>query len=129
MNIVRRSIAVCLAVLFMAPAANAQNHVIGKSTLDKAVQERVSRDQADREAISTLLQRSEVRDVAARAGISLEKAQAAVATLEGSDLQAIASQARAVENNLAGGQSAVVISTTTIIIVLLLVILIVALAD
>jgi hypothetical protein len=67
MRIVRRSLAVCLAVLFMAPAVNAQNHVIGKSALDKAVQERVSRDQADREAITSLLQRADVREVAARA--------------------------------------------------------------
>jgi hypothetical protein len=126
MSIVRRSLAVCLAVLFMVPAVNAQNHVIGKSALDKAVQERVSRDQADREAITSLLQRTEVREVAARAGVSLDKAQAAVSTLEGSELQQIASQARAVQNDLAGGQSAIVISTTTIIIVLLIVLLIVA---
>jgi hypothetical protein len=126
MRIVRRSLAVCLAVLFMVPAVNAQNHVIGKSALDKAVQERVSRDQADREAIASLLQRADVREVAARAGVSLDKAEAAVSTLEGSELQQIASQARAVQNDLAGGQSAIVISTTTIIIVLLIVLLIVA---
>lgn len=126
MRIVRRSLAVCLAVLFMAPSVNAQNHVIGKAALDKAVQERVSRDQADREAITSLLQRADVRAVAAKAGVSLDKAQAAVSTLEGSELQQIASQARAVQNDLAGGQSAIVISTTTIIIVLLIVLLIVA---
>ena len=129
MRIVRRSLAVCLAVLFMAPAANAQNHVIGKSALDKAVQQRVSRDQADRDAITSLLQRAEVRDIAAKAGISLETAQTAVSTLQGDDLRQIASQARQVQNDLAGGASTVVISTTTNIIVLLLVILIVALAD
>ena len=129
MRIVRRSLAVCLAVLFMAPAANAQNHVIGKSALDKAVQSRVSQDQADRAAIRSLLQRAEVRQVAARAGLSLARAEAAVTTLEGADLREIASQARQVQTDLAGGASTVVISTTTIIIVLLLVILIVALAD
>lgn len=126
MRIVRRSLAVCLAVLLMAPAVSAQNHVIGKSALDKAVQDRVSRDQADRQAIASLLQRAEVREIAAKAGVSLEKAEAAVSTLEGSELEQIASQARAVQNDLAGGQSAVVISTTTIIIVLLIVLLIVA---
>jgi hypothetical protein len=115
--------------MFMAPAAHAQQSVIGKSTLDKAVQERVSRDQADRDAIRTLLQRADVREVAAKAGLSIDKAEAAVATLAGNDLQELASQARQVQNELAGGASTVVISTTTIIIVLLLVILIVALAD
>ena len=129
MRIVRRSLAVCLAVLFMAPAVQAQDHVIGQSALDKAVQQRVSQEQADREAIRSLLQRSEVRDIAARAGISLDTAQAAVSTLQGKDLQQAAQQARQVQNDLAGGASTLVISTTTIIIVLLLVILIVAIAD
>jgi len=127
MRIVRHSLAVCLAVLFMAPLASAQDHVIGNAALDKAVQQRVASEQADRQAILSLLQRQEVRDVAARAGLSVDKAQAAVSTLQGTDLQQAASQARQVQNNLAGGASTIVISTTTIIIVLLIV-LIVALA-
>ena len=129
MRLVRRTVAVCLAVLFMTPAVNAQSNVIGKSALDKAVQERVSRDQADREAIRTLLQRAEVRDVAGKAGISLDRAATAVSTLQGDDLRQIADQARQIDNQLAGGRSTIVISTTTIIIVLLLVILIIAIAD
>lgn len=129
MRLVRRTVAVCLAVLFMAPAAHAQSNVIDRSALDKAVQERVARDQADRDAIRTLLQRAEVREVAGQAGISLDKAAAAVSTLQGDDLRQIADQARQVDNNLAGGASTIVISTTTIIIVLLLVILIIAIAD
>ena len=87
MRIVRRSLAVCLAVLFMAPAVQAQDHVIDKSALDKAVQQRVSQEQADRDAIVSLLHRSEVRDIAARAGISLDTAEAAVSTLKGNDLR------------------------------------------
>jgi hypothetical protein len=129
MRFVRRSLAVCLAVLFMAPAASAQSHVIGASALDKAVQARVSQEQADREAIASLLRRAEVRDIADKAGLSLEQANAAVATLEGDDLRQLASHARQVQNELAGGASTIVISTTTIIIVLLLVILIIAIAD
>ena len=129
MRIVRRFFAICLAVLFMAPAVRAQDHVVGQSALDQAVQQRVSQEQADREAIVALLQRSEVRDIASKAGISMEKAEAAVSTLQGKDLQQAAQQARQVQNDLAGGASTVVISTTTIIIVLLLVILIVAIAD
>jgi hypothetical protein len=129
MRIVRRSLAVCLAVLLMAPTAGAQNHVIGKAALEQAVQNRVSHDQADREAIRSLLQRAEVRDIAASAGLSLDKAEAAVSILQGSDLQQAAAQARQVQNDLAGGASTIVISTTTVIIVLLLVILIIVVAD
>ena len=125
MTIVRRSLAVCLAVLLVAPMASAQNHVIGKSALDNAVQERVSREQADRDAILSLLQRAEVREIAAKAGLSLDKAPAAVSTLQGSELAQAAAQARQVQNDLAGGASVVMISMTTIIILVLLIILIV----
>lgn len=129
MKVVRRSLAVLLAVLVSAPVANAQQHVIGKSALDQAVQERVARDQADRDAIMTLLKRQEVKEVAQQAGLSIEKATAAVATLEGNDLRQVASQARDVNNELAGGATTVVITTTTIIIILLIVIVIILLAD
>lgn len=129
MRIVRSTLAVVLATLLMAPAAHAQGHVISASALDAAVREGVDRDRSDREAILALLQREEVRQVAAQAGLSLEKAQAAVATLDGAMLRDLAAQARAAQTDLAGGASTIVISTTTIIIVLLLILLIVVIAD
>lgn len=129
MKIVRRSLAVILAVLLVAPAAQAQSHVIGKAALEQAVQQRVSREQSDRDAIRSLLQRDDVRQVAARAGLAIEQAEAGVALLGGQDLQDLAAQARQVQNDLAGGASTVVISTTTIIIVLLIIILLVLIAD
>jgi len=129
MRLVRRFLAVCLALLVMVPAAGAQDHVIGRAALDKAVQQRVSQDQADREAILSLLDRQDVRDIAAKAGVSIEKAQTAVTMLHGQSLQDAAYQARQVQDTLAGGASTIVISTTTVIIILLLIILIVVIAD
>jgi hypothetical protein len=129
MKMFRRTLALLLAALLIAPAVQAQNHVIGRTALDQAVQDRVAKTQADREAILTLLQRSDVRQIVGRAGLSIEKAEAAVSTLDGRDLQQIANQARLAQNELAGGASTIVISTTTIIIVLLVVILIVLIAD
>jgi len=123
-KIVQRSLAIFLSVLVLAPVVSAQDHVIGKSALDQAIQQRTGQEQADREAIRALLQRSEVRNVANKAGLSLEKAQAAVSTLQGQELQQAASQARQVQDNLAGGASTIVISTTTIIIVLLVLLLV-----
>jgi hypothetical protein len=128
MMVCRRILSVCLAVLMMAPVASAQEHVIGSAALDKMIQDRLGREQADRDAILSLLQRQEVRDIAANAGLSIERAQTAVGMLQGSTLQQAAEQARQVQDNLAGGASTVTISTTTIIIVLLLVILIVLIA-
>ncbi len=129
MKLVRRSLAVCLAVLFMAPSASAQSNVIGKAALDSAVQARVATDQADRDAIQALLRRAEVRAVAGKAGLSLDKAAAAVATLDGNELARLAAQARQANDELSGGASTIVISTTTIIIILLLVILLVVALD
>lgn len=125
----RRTVAVSLAVLFIAPAARAQQHVAGKAALEQALQNRVAEQQADREAIRSLLRRPEVKQIAAKAGLSLEKAEAAVATIPADDLRELADQARQADNDLAGGASTIVISTTTIIIVLLLIILIVVIAD
>lgn len=127
MRIVRRFLAGCLAILIMAPAAGAQEHVISKSALDHALQQRVGREQADREAILSLLQRQDVRDIAGKAGLSVDQARAGVSILQGSDLEQAAEQARAVQDSLAGGGN-VTVSTTTIIIVLLLIILIVVVA-
>jgi hypothetical protein len=129
MNGVRRALALVLAFLIVLPAAPARaQHVVDRSALDQAIRDRVARDASDRAAIRALLQRAEVREIAAKAGLSLEKAAAAVSVLEGEELQELASHARQVDDNLAGGASNIVISTTTIIIILLIVILIVLIA-
>jgi UDP-N-acetylenolpyruvoylglucosamine reductase len=128
MQMFRRILGLTLAVMLCAPAAWAQQtHVINTSMLDQAVQQRVAQDQADREAIGSFLQNPAVKSVAAKAGLSVEKAAAAVSTLQGDQLRQAASQARSVNQDLAGGASNIVISTTTVIIVLLVIILIVAL--
>ena len=128
MQMFRRILATTLAVLICAPAAWAQQtHVINKSALDQAVQQRVSQDQADRETLRSFLHDPNVQRVAARAGISTDRAEAALSTLQGDQLRQAASQARAVNQDLAGGAT-VVITTTTIIIILLIILLIVAVA-
>ena len=129
MQVFRRMLVTTLAVTLCAPAAFAQQtHVVNQSALDQAVQQRVSQDQSDREALRTFLQNPAVKSVAAKAGLSVERAESGVSTLQGSDLRQAASQARAVNQDLVGGAT-VVITTTTIIIILLVILLIVAVAD
>ena len=70
---------------------------------------------ADRDAIMSVLQRAEVRDIAARSGLSLETAEAAVSALQGQDLQQAAAQARQVQDNLAGGASTIVSGSTAML--------------
>ena len=125
MQMFRRVLGVTLAVMLAAPAASAQQaHVVNKAALDQAVQQRVTQEQADRDALRSFLQNPQVKSVAAKAGLSVEQAEAAVSTLQGDELRQAAGQARSVNQDLAGG-STVVISTTTIIIVLLLIIILI----
>src|SRR3954464_7026015 len=127
MQIVRRILVTTLAVMLVAPAGAwaQQTHVIKQSALDQAVQQRVSQEQADRETLRTFLQNPTVKTVADKAGLSIDRANAAVSSLQGDQLRSAASQARAVNQDLAGGTT-VVITTTTIIIVLLIILIIVA---
>jgi len=72
-----------------------------------------------------VLARPEVREAAAKVGLDLSRATAAVDTLEGADLARAADAARQVDQQLVGGASTITITTTTLIIILLLVILLV----
>jgi hypothetical protein len=126
MKICRIALGAALGMLLCVPAAWAQQtHVVTQRALDQAVQQRVTQDQADRDDIRTFLQNPTVKDVAARAGLPIAKADAAVFTLQGDELHRAASQAREVNEQLAGGSDTIVLSTTTIIIIILLIILLV----
>jgi hypothetical protein len=128
MQMLRALLGTTLALTLCAPVAWAQQpHAVNGATLDHAVQQRVAQEQADRTALREFLHQPVVKDMAAKAGLPLDKAEAAVSTLHGQDLTQAAAQARTVNAQLAGGASTIVISTTTIIIALLIVILILAL--
>ena len=128
MQMLRALLGTTLVLTLCAPAAWAQQpHVVNKSALDQAVQQRVAQERSDRTALLDFLHQPAVKDVAAKAGLPIDKAEAAVSTLHGQDLAQASAQARTVNAQLAGGSSTIVISTTTIIIALLIVILILAL--
>ncbi len=130
MRLVRPVLAIVLATLMLpsgawAQAAAPQDHVADRATVDRMLTAQAGQDRADRDAIRSLMRRPEVREVASRYGLSVERADAAVNALAGDELHQLASQARDADQALAGGASTVVISTTTIIIVLLIVILLI----
>ena len=99
------------------------------TALDALMAEQVRADDANRQIVRDVLDRSEVREVASKAGLDLERAKQSVSTLSGAELQDVAAHARRVDAGLSGGASTVVISTTTIIIILLVVILIIVAVD
>lgn len=123
-------LAILLTLAAAAPRLHAQSpHVASQAVLDAAVQQHVDDTATKRAAVLRVLDRDEVKAVAGRVGIDLTTAATAVATMQGEDLAAAASQAQQVEQALAGGQSRLVISTTTIIIALLVIILLVVAID
>jgi hypothetical protein len=99
-------------------------HVVRPAAIAAAVEEHAAKQNADRAAIHEALARPEVRNMATRIGIDLDRVTASVDTLSGPDLYGAASVARQVNETLVGGNS-VTLSTTTIIIVLLALILII----
>ena len=123
-------LAILMLVITAVPRAQQQtSHAATQSAIDAVLQQHVSSTAADREAVLRVLDHPEVAAVAARAGLDLARASAAVATLDANQLAQIAAQARQVDEALAGGQSRVVISTTLIIIALLVLILIIVAVD
>jgi hypothetical protein len=123
-------VAVLLVVFTAVPRLHAQtSHTAPQSAINAALQQHAESVAADREAVLRVLERSEVKSVAEKAGIDLRRATGAVATLEGEELSQVVAQAQQVEQALAGGQSRVVISTTLIIIALLVLILIIVAVD
>jgi hypothetical protein len=129
MQTLRPFVAVPL-MMFMAlstPALAQQRHAVNPATIAGAVDQHVVKQDADRAAIRQALDRPEVQNVAKQMGVDLGRANAAVSTLGGADLERTANAARDVNDALAGGASTVVISTTTIIIVLLVLVLLIVL--
>ena len=123
-------LAILLTLAAAAPSLHAQSpHVAPQAALDAAIQQHVDHTAAERAAVLRVLDRDEVKAVAGRVGIDLTTASTAVATMQGQELAAAATQAQQVEQALAGGQSKLVISTTTIIIALLVIILLVVAID
>lgn len=128
-----RMILSIVVVMFLfnaaAPSADAQvSHAAPQSILDSAVQDHVTTEATDRDAVQRLLERPEVQSLAKDFGLDLRQAKSAVSTLDAEQLAAAAAQARQAEQGLAGGQSSITISTTLIIIGLLVLILIVVIA-
>jgi hypothetical protein len=110
------------------PAVSSPATVMPEAALDAMMADQVRADEANRQIVRDVLNRSEVREIATRAGLDLERAKLAVSTLGGAELEEIAAHARHVDAGLSGGAN-LVISTTAIIIILLVVILLIVAID
>jgi hypothetical protein len=115
------------ALTFAAPAAAQETPVTG-AELDAALEARAGSTEADRAAVSRVLDRPEVAKVAEQMGVDIAAAKGAVAGLDGAPLARAAGVATDIERALAGGQT-FSINATTLILILLLIIIVVLIAD
>jgi hypothetical protein len=118
-------VAPLVAVTALSSVAFAQErHVVKPAALAGAVSQHLAKQDADRAVVLEALSRPEVRELAAKTGIDLTRANVAVDTMSGANLERAAGAARQVNDSLVGGATTIVISTTTIIIALLILIIV-----
>lgn len=111
------------SLLLGSSAMAQQAHVVDPAALRQAIADQAVTDQQNRDALVDVLHRSDVVELAGRLGLSVTRAERAVATLDSAELARLAAQARTADAALAGGSNTVIISTTTLLLVLIIVIL------
>ncbi|HSF15676.1 MAG TPA: PA2779 family protein [Vicinamibacteria bacterium] len=132
MHCIRKATASLLVLFLSLPSVSIgsaeEKHVVDSADLAQTMQAQVERERDNRELIQQVLERPEVRQVSERFGLDLQRAENAVPTLSGSELEELAARAKNVDRELAGGDS-IVLTTTTIIVIALLVTVIILATD
>ena len=127
MRLVNKIVALILLPVFLVstPAFAQQPRVVDAATMSQALAGKAHSEQAQRALVRRVLVRGNVQEMAARMGLSPERADAAVTTLSGAELTVLADHASTIEAQaLAGGANTIVISTTTLLLILIVVILV-----
>lgn len=96
---------------------------VSRTEMDSAIARHADRAAAQRARIHDLLQRDDVQAMAAARGVDLERANAAVDTLDREDLQRLSNQTSAIEAGLAGGDMNIQISLVALLLIIIIVIL------
>ena len=127
-----RITAVALAGLVAVAATNARSAdtttaAVNQTQLDQAVAAKLRSDDAARESVRSLLRRDDVRKLAHGYGLDVRRAEAAVGTLGGEELQRVAAQAAVAQSALAGGDELVI--RMSLVALLLIVIIVILLAQ
>ncbi|MEO5761749.1 MAG: hypothetical protein ABIR28_05485 [Vicinamibacteria bacterium] len=109
--------------------ANAQGNdkgvVVDRTAIEQALTEKAQADNASRDSIRTLLQREDVKAMAGNMGLDVRRAEGAVSTLQGADLDRVAAQAATANDLLAaGGRTTVTISLVALLLIIIIIILV-----
>jgi hypothetical protein len=126
MHVTHKIVALLLlpAFLVSSPVFAQQARVVDAGAMSQALAAKAESESAQRALVRRVLDRADVREMAARMGLNVEQADSAVATLSGPELGTLAQHAQAVEAaTLAGGANTIVISVTTLLLLLIIVIL------
>ena len=125
MTMTNRVVAIVLlpVLLVASPAFAQQARIVDSTAMNQALAGQADLERTQREVVRRVLDSADARELAARMGLSVERADSAVATLSSAELNTLAQQASAVDTALAGGSKTLVISTTTLLLVLIIVIL------
>jgi phage FluMu protein gp41 len=109
----------------------AQESLVTQQEIEAALRDSVREEESSRETIRTLLNREDVRRLAKASGIGvslLDRAAAAVGSLEGRELEEAAAYAAQMNDELAGGDT-IVISFSLVALLLIIILILVLTAD
>jgi hypothetical protein len=84
-------------------AEAAESTIVTDSQRDAAIARHAGSEDANRAAIQKLLQRDDVRDMAAATGLDVVRAEAAIATLDADELATLGAAAADANGGLSGG--------------------------
>ena len=130
MTTARRSIASLLMGMFAisgswAYGADSTPSPTTQADLDNAIAKTLAQEDAARSEITSLLQRDDVRTLAEGYGLDTRRAEAAVGTLQGDELQRLSQLAASADVQLAGGDTVIRISLVALLLIVIIVILLV----
>jgi hypothetical protein len=115
---------VLVGLLASGPLAHGAGTVAVQADLDSALAKTLDQEEAARTTITTLLRRDDVRRIAEGRGLDLRRAEAAVGTLQGDELQRLSLLAANADAQFAGGDQVISISLVTLLLIVIIVILV-----
>jgi hypothetical protein len=123
MKIKYLSLIVAFVVGASPAGAQQTSTVVDRAAVDRAVGDKVVSDESARDTIRTLLNRDDVNAMAAGMGLDVRRAEGAVSSLEGADLQRVTARATAANDLLAGGATTITISLVAVLLIIIIIIL------
>jgi cell division protein FtsL len=116
---------VLVGLLVFGPLAQGAETVAVQADLDSAITKTLDQEGAARATITALLQRDDVRKIAEGRGLDLRRAEAAVSTLQGDELQKLSLLAARADAQLAGGDPVLHLSLVAVLLIVIVIILLV----